>query len=70
MIGEAGINTVADWKAFLSINAVYVVAAKAAATTEQTTAHALHSYNGTTIVDAQTNVDPVELSLEYKGVVT
>lgn len=32
---------------------------------EQTTPHSLHSYNGTTIVEAQTNVDPVELDVEY-----
>lgn len=37
---------------------------RATETTEQTTAHSLHSYNGTTIVDAQTNADPVELSVE------
>ena len=65
MIGEASISTVDAWKNFLRVNGVYVVAAKATATTEQTTPHALHSYNGTTIVTAQTNVDPVELRAEY-----
>jgi hypothetical protein len=65
MIGEADINTVDDWKAFLLVNGVYVVAVKAAATTEQTTPHSLHTVSGTTIVEAQTNVDPVELSVEY-----
>lgn len=34
-------------------------------TTEQTTAHALNSFEGTTVVDAKTNVDPVTLSVEY-----
>ena len=34
-------------------------------TTEQTTPHSLNSYEGTTVVDAQTNVDPVTLSAEY-----
>lgn len=34
-------------------------------TAEQGTAHALHSYNGTTIITAETNVDPVELEVEY-----
>ena len=42
-----------------------VVKALAEPITEQTTAHSLNSYNGTTIVDAQTNVDPVELACEY-----
>lgn len=65
MIGEPDINTVADWKAFLRDNVVYVVAAKAESTTEQTTPHSLHSYNGTTIVTADTNVDPVTLECEY-----
>ena len=41
--------------------------ALATETTEQTTPHSLHSYNGTTIVDASTNVDPVTLSAEYES---
>lgn len=65
MIGEASLNTVDAWKDFLRTNGVYVVAVKATETTEQTTAHSLHSYEGTTIVEAQTNVDPVTLSVEY-----
>ena len=46
-------------------NGEIVVKALAEPVTEQTTPHALHSYAGTTIVDAQTNVDPVTLSVEY-----
>lgn len=65
MIGEASLSTVDAWKEFLRTNGVYVVAAKATATTEQITPHSLHSYEGTTVVEADTNVDPVTLSVEY-----
>lgn len=34
-------------------------------TTEQTTPHSLHSYDGTTVVEASTEVDPVTLEVEY-----
>lgn len=51
-------------------NGAVVIRALATPTTEQTTPHSLHSYKGTTVVEADTNVDPVELSVEYKGVVT
>ena len=39
--------------------------ALATETTEQTTPHSLHTVNGTTIVEAATAVDPVELACEY-----
>lgn len=45
--------------------AIYPLATE---TTEQTTPHALNSYAGTTVVEAATNVDPVTLTCEYKGV--
>lgn len=34
---------------------------------EQGTAHALHTYDGTTIVDVACPVNPVELAVEYKA---
>lgn len=64
------ITTAADFKTWLAAlfaagTPDIMVYPRATETTEQTTAHSLHSYNGTTIVDAQTNVEPVELSVEY-----
>ena len=44
---------------------VIVVYPLAEETTEQTTPHSLNSYEGATVVDTQTNVDPVTLSVEY-----
>jgi hypothetical protein len=65
-----GVADVAGFKAKLAEQyaagtPVIVLYPLATETTEQTTPHSLHSYNGTTIVEAQTNVDPVELSVEY-----
>lgn len=39
----------------------------ATATTEQTTPHALHTSNGDNVVDVVSNVDPVELEVEYSA---
>ena len=70
-IGYSSLNGDVDaFKAWLASEyakgtPVIVLYPLAASTTEQTTAHALNSYNGTTIVDAQTNVDPVTLEVEY-----
>lgn len=69
------ITTVADFKAWLASEyangtPVIVIYPRTNEQTEQTTPHSLHTTNGTTIVTADTNVDPVELRAEYKGVVT
>lgn len=65
MIGEASISTVADWQNFLRDNVVYVVAAKATATTEHITAQNLVTNEGTNIVDSVANVSPLEAEVEY-----
>lgn len=70
-----GFSSAELWKAFLAAQyaagtPVIVVYQLATETTEQTTPHSLHSYNGTTIVDVESPVDPVELRAEYKGVST
>lgn len=44
---------------------LWLSALGATATTEQTTAHTLNSYEGTTVVEADTNVDPVMLACEF-----
>lgn len=46
-------------------NGAVVVKALAEPITEQGAAHSLHSYAGTTVVSAATNVDPVTLEVEY-----
>lgn len=46
---------------------VILLFARSTETTEQTTAHALHTAQGTNVVTAVTNVDPVTLTVEYKG---
>ena len=58
------------WKAWLAEQyaagtPVIVFFVLATETTEQGTPHSLNSYEGTTVVDAQTNVDPVTLEVEY-----
>lgn len=69
------ITTVADFKAWLASEyangtPVIVIYPRTNEQTEQTTPYSLHSYNGTTIVDVTSPVDPVELRAEYKGVAT
>lgn len=64
------IETAAEFKAWLAAQyaagtPVIVIYPLAEEQTEQTTGHALHSYEGTTVVEAKTNVDPVTLSAEY-----
>ena len=46
---------------------VMVIYVKTTETTEQTTAHALATAEGTNVVDVTSNVDPVTLKAEYKG---
>ena len=65
MQGEASISSVDDWKDFLDENNVYVVAELATATAESVTPHALHTSAGTNVVDVESPVGSVELSVEY-----
>lgn len=69
-IKDSSFATINDFTAFLAAQyangtPVIVLYPLAEETTEQTTAHSLHSYNGTTIVDATSEVAPVNLSAEY-----
>ena len=62
--------TAAEWKAFLAAQyaagtPVIVVYPLADETTEQTTAHNLHTTAGDNVVSVVSNVDPVELAAEY-----
>lgn len=63
-------GSVEGWQEYLAAQytagtPVIIIYPLAEETKEQTTAQNLHSYEGTTVVDADTNVDPVTLSAEY-----
>ena len=63
---ETGADLAAEWARWYSEgNPMILVYPLATATTEQTTPHSLHTVNGTTIVEATTAVDPVDLACEY-----
>ena len=69
-MASAGITTSAEWNAYLAAQyaagtPVIVIYPLAEETTEQTTPHSLHTSAGTNIVDVESNVDPVELEVEY-----
>lgn len=64
-IKDSRFTTVEALNAEHAAHPVIFVYPLATETTEQTTPHALHSYEGTTVVEADTNVDPVTLSVEY-----
>lgn len=51
---------------YIAETPVIVVYPLAEETEEHTMAYTLHSYEGTTIVDAQTEVDPVKLEVSYE----
>lgn len=67
---HTGVETVDDFKAWLASEyangtPVIVVYPLATATTEQTTAQHLSTYQGTNIVDSVANVGPLEAKVEY-----
>lgn len=66
------IDTVDKWTAWVAGQyaagtPVIVLYPLATEQTEQTTAHALHTSNGDNVVDVVSNVDPVELEVEYSA---
>ena len=64
------IDTVDEWTAWLAEQyaagtPVIVLYPLAEETTEQTTAHALHTTHGENIVDAVAEVSPIALEIDY-----
>lgn len=69
-IKDSSFATINDFTAFLAAQyaagtPVIVLYPLAEEVTEQTTPHHLNSYDGTTVITAETNVDPVTLEVEY-----
>ena len=63
-----GFDTKEKWLAWLQGNPIICVVPLAEPTTEQTTAHSLNTSEGTNVVSVTSEVDPVELEVEYMGV--
>jgi len=68
MIGEADINTVDDWKAYLDENIVYVIAELATAAAEQVAGQNLNAAAGDNSVSLSAEVSGITLTCKYKGV--
>ena len=60
-------STVEEWEAYCRAHPFLVLYPLATETTEQTTPQSLHSYDGTTIVDTECAVEPVEALVTYKA---
>lgn len=65
-VRDNSISTLDAFKDMLDEKRPIILYPLATETTEQTMPHSLHSYLGTTIVDAQTEVDPVKLEVSYE----